>query len=122
MNYVRVEKRDLQNFNTNEVIESQILPVLQLCVFLSSGDGFYVCVLFGVAGLIPQELKVQTKVTLSRQGSCNKSRGWAELCLDQCVCAVRVVEVPVFFCLCSGCNNVTGVGGLNSLLEEHWKL
>jgi hypothetical protein len=31
--------------------------------------------------------------------------------LDQCVSAIRAVEVPVFVCLRSGCNHVTEVGG-----------
>jgi len=31
--------------------------------------------------------------------------------VDQCVSAVRAVEVPVSVCLRSGCNHVTEVGG-----------
>jgi len=31
--------------------------------------------------------------------------------VDQCVSAVRAVEVPVLVCLRSGCNHVTEVGG-----------
>jgi len=65
MNYVGVEKRELQNSNTNYAVESQIFTVSNAAVcFLKSGDGLYVCVQFGVAGLIAQLLKVQTKVTL----------------------------------------------------------
>ena len=29
--------------------------------------------------------------------------------VDQCVCAVTVVEVPVLLCLCSSCYHVTDV-------------
>jgi hypothetical protein len=32
--------------------------------------------------------------------------------VDQCVSAVRAVEVPVLVCLHSSCNHVTEVGGL----------
>jgi len=31
--------------------------------------------------------------------------------VDQCVSAVREVEVPVLICLCSSSNHVTEVGG-----------
>jgi len=78
-----------------------------------------VCVLFGVAGLIARFLKVQMNVTLWRLGSFHKCRLWAFLCLDQCVCAIRAVEVPVLFWLRSKCHYMAGVGGPWSLLEEH---
>ena len=64
---------------------------------------------FGVAGLIPHVLKVQAKVTLSRLGSYHKSGEWAKLCVDQCVCAFRAMEVPELVCLRSSCNHVTEV-------------
>jgi hypothetical protein len=32
--------------------------------------------------------------------------------VDQCVCAVRAVEVSVLVCLRSNCSHVTEVGGL----------
>jgi len=35
--------------------------------------------------------------------------------VDQCVSAVRAVEVPVLVCLRSSCCHVTGVGGLQGL-------
>ena len=42
------------------------LSALQLRVLWNRSDGLYVCVGFGVAGLIAQVLKVQTAVTLWR--------------------------------------------------------
>jgi len=35
--------------------------------------------------------------------------------VDQCVSAVRTVEMPVFICLLSSYSHVTGVGGTQSL-------
>jgi hypothetical protein len=32
--------------------------------------------------------------------------------VDQCVCAIRVVEIPVIACLSSRCSEVTEVGGM----------
>jgi len=60
-----------------------------------------------IAGLIPQSLQLQTKVTLvnliSKVGRVPKPCG-----VDRCVSAVRSVEEPVFVCLRSSCNHVTG--------------
>jgi hypothetical protein len=38
--------------------------------------------------------------------------------VDQCVSAVRAVEVPVFFCLCSSCNLMTELEGPYRLLNS----
>ena len=71
---------------------------------------------FGVAGLIPHAVKLQTKVTLLR--------------LSQVEMVGLVVPRSVRLCcqsgggasillLSSSCNHVTGVGGPYNLLEEH---
>jgi hypothetical protein len=32
--------------------------------------------------------------------------------VDQCVCAIRAVDMPVLGCLCSGCSEVSEVVGM----------
>ena len=41
--------------------------------------------------------------------------------VDQCVSAVRVIEVPVLFCFRSSWNHVTDVGGPSGLWDPRWR-
>ena len=48
---------------------------------------------------------------------CHMSEECTRVRVDQCVSAVRAVEVPVFVCLCSSCNHMAGVGGNRKVCE-----
>ena len=41
--------------------------------------------------------------------------------VDQCVSAIRVVELPVLFCFRSNWNHVTEVGGPSGLWDPRWR-
>jgi hypothetical protein len=66
-----------------------------------------------IAGSISQILQLQAHVTLASLGRCQQVGESARSCVrvDQCVSAVRAVDVPIFVCLRSSCNHVTEVGG-----------
>jgi hypothetical protein len=51
----------------------------------------------GRAGVIPQSLQLHTQITLADVTSRKSAR--RRVRVDQCVSAVRVVELPVFLCL-----------------------
>jgi len=67
----------------------------------------------GKEALISQNLQLQAKVTLAIICWCHKL-GVAQIRmrLDQCVCAIRAVEMPVLACFSSSCSEVTEVGGM----------
>jgi hypothetical protein len=51
----------------------------------------------GRAGVIPQSLQLHTQITLGDVTSRKSARRCVQV--DQCVSAVGVVELPVFFCI-----------------------
>jgi len=52
-----------------------------------------------VAGLIPRNLQLESKVMLPSLGWCHQSRERAKLCgLGECISTAKAVDVPVFFC------------------------
>jgi hypothetical protein len=51
----------------------------------------------GKAGVIPLSLQLHTQITLADATSRKSARSRA--CVYQCVSAVGVVQLPVFFCL-----------------------
>jgi hypothetical protein len=57
---------------------------------------------------IPQSLQLQELVTLSSLDWI-RNNTWSHECVDQCVCAVRAVDLPILVCLHSSCNSVTEV-------------
>jgi hypothetical protein len=70
-----------------------------------------------IPGLIPQRLQLQAQETLAslgwfhRWGECAESYARSRMRVDQCISAVRAVEVPVFVCLRSSCSHMAEVGG-----------
>jgi len=74
-------------------------------------SGFFDVKEGSTGGLIPQSLQRQTKVTLDSLGWRHNKRECAKCYAKRSVCAVRAVEVPVFFRLRSSCSHVTEVGG-----------
>ena len=70
----------------------------------------------GTEALISQILQLQAKVSLAILGWCYKLRVAQILMhLNQFVCAIRAVELPVSVCLRSRCSEMTEVGGLQVL-------
>jgi hypothetical protein len=65
----------------------------------------------GIAELIPQSSQVQAQLTLASHITSRESAR-SRVRVDQCVSAVRAVEVPVLVCLRSSCSYVTEVEGL----------
>ena len=52
-----------------------------------------------------------TKSPASGEGNVSLESARSSVRVDQCVSAIRAVEMPVFFCLRSNCNHVTELGG-----------
>jgi hypothetical protein len=64
-----------------------------------------------IGALIPQTLKLHAQVALASLvdiTSRYSARGHVRV--DQCVSAIRAVDVPVLVCLRSSCSHVTEVG------------
>jgi len=60
------------------------------------------------AGLIPQSLQFQKQVMNDREP---RHVTWQDSARISVLCAIGAVEVPLFVCLRSSCNDVSKVGG-----------
>jgi len=65
-----------------------------------------------IVWLIPQSLQLQAQVILRTCADVtSRKSARSRVCVEQCVSAVRDVEVPVLVSLRNTCNHVTEVGG-----------
>ena len=98
--------------NWRKQIAHYCFLVLQLCALWKSDDILDVHLQFSLAGIIPQSLQFQLQETITNQSNVTTHESAPSfVCVDQCICAVRAVEVPVLVCLRSSCNHVNEVRG-----------
>jgi len=70
-------------------------------------------------GLIPQNLQLQAqKILQSWANGESRENARSRVRVDQCVSAVRAVELPVLVCLRNSCCHVTEVGGDSTVCEN----